>query len=113
MRKDEQTMKKVSGIRLRTIPNPLFNALRSLSTVQEQCLTDMGFEGLIGMKPDGIPSNLALSCCSKLWSIHYDTENFKWDNTHNRRSSTGHDWSPHGSYTRVDEAIQQREYPTK
>lgn len=36
----------------------LFNALQTLRPVQKACLEQMGFEGLLDMKLDGIPSKI-------------------------------------------------------
>ncbi|KAJ9561909.1 hypothetical protein OSB04_007069 [Centaurea solstitialis] len=47
-------------ITVRTTPNPLFNAIRTMSEAQQECIRDMGFGGLIGMKLDGIPPPLGL-----------------------------------------------------
>ena len=42
----------------RTSPKMLFNALQTLRPVQKACLEQMGFEGLLDMKLDGIPSKI-------------------------------------------------------
>ncbi|KAJ9552188.1 hypothetical protein OSB04_016233 [Centaurea solstitialis] len=56
--RESKKVGNTTGIKLRTTPSPLFSAIRSLSIAQEECLKDMGFGGLLGMKLDGIPSNL-------------------------------------------------------
>lgn len=45
-------------IRTRTSPKSLFNAIQGLKENQRNALVEMGFEGMLGFRVDGIPSKL-------------------------------------------------------
>ncbi|KAJ9560059.1 hypothetical protein OSB04_005219 [Centaurea solstitialis] len=46
------------NIKVRTTPKPLYDAMQGLSKEQKECVINMGFEKLLDMKMDGIPSKI-------------------------------------------------------
>ncbi|KVH94963.1 hypothetical protein Ccrd_002968 [Cynara cardunculus var. scolymus] len=52
------TIKTHLPLRTRTSPKPLYTMIQNLSPSQIECVKEMGFEGLLNMKTDGIPAKL-------------------------------------------------------
>ncbi|KVH99472.1 hypothetical protein Ccrd_022294 [Cynara cardunculus var. scolymus] len=52
------TIKTHLPLRTRTSPKPLYTMIQNLSPSQIECVKEMGFEGMLNMKTDGIPAKL-------------------------------------------------------